>query len=138
MTARLIRLFGIVSLLCVLPATASAVCSTSGGIAMKKETSTTLNVALKIKPGTIPVSAPFQVEITVCDRPARFPTRVTLDAVMPLHQHGMNYKPNVRKLASGRYLADGLLFHMPGLWRFEVAAYLDGRPHRFTHDLHVE
>jgi len=37
---------------------------------------------------------------------------------MPEHRHGMNYRPEVKPLAPGRWRAEGLLFHMPGKWEF--------------------
>ena len=37
---------------------------------------------------------------------------------MPEHRHGMNYKPEVKRLAPGRWRAEGLMFHMPGKWEF--------------------
>ena len=37
---------------------------------------------------------------------------------MPLHRHGMNYRPEVKALAPGRWRVEGLLFHMPGKWEF--------------------
>ena len=35
-----------------------------------------------------------------------------------MHKHGMNYRATVKPLGQGRYTADGLMFHMPGKWRF--------------------
>ena len=46
---------------------------------------------------------------------------------MPVHRHGMNYRPTIRLLGGGRYGVDGLMFHMPGRWRFvfELASGAD-------------
>ena len=30
----------------------------------------------------------------------------------------MNYRPTVQALGDGRFTAEGLVFHMPGRWRF--------------------
>ena len=50
--------------------------------------------------------------------------QLRVDARMPAHQHGMNYKPTVSSTGANRYKADGLMFHMPGRWElmFEVEA----------------
>lgn len=51
-----------------------------------------------------------------------------VDADMPAHRHGMNYRPTVQMGEGGRFEAAGLLFHMPGRWRyrFEVEATAAG------------
>lgn len=43
-----------------------------------------------------------------------------VDARMPAHNHGMNYRPAVAELDNGLLQASGLMFHMPGLWQVEV------------------
>lgn len=77
-------------------------------------------------PGTAPGTAPdiavgrhFVVELQLCPADARL-TKV--DASMPAHRHGMNYRPSLTALGEGRYRAEGLMFHMAGDWelRFEV------------------
>jgi hypothetical protein len=41
---------------------------------------------------------------------------------MPAHDHGLPTSPQVtRELAPGRYLLEGLRFHMNGEWQIEVA-----------------
>lgn len=42
--------------------------------------------------------------------------RVTVLGGMPAHAHGLPTTPEVRALGSGRYLVEGLKFHMPGAW----------------------
>jgi hypothetical protein len=67
----------------------------------------------------IVVGRHFEVELQLCPADARL-TRV--DASMPAHRHGMNYRPSVVNLGEGRYRAEGLMFHMAGDWelRFDV------------------
>ncbi len=83
---------------------------------------TTPGLTLAIVPERwpIPVGRHFSVELTVCaDRPGvALPTLIGLDGDMPLHRHGMNYRATVEPLGAGRYVARGLMFHMPGRWRF--------------------
>ena len=45
------------------------------------------------------------------------PGGLRVDADMPAHRHGMNYRAKVSPKGDGRYVAEGLLFHMPGHWR---------------------
>ncbi len=84
-------------------------------------------------PWPVPVGRPFALDIAVCapmgvspDAPlgAAAPRLLRLDADMPAHRHGMNYRPGITPLGGGRYRAEGLLFHMPGTWRlrFELDA----------------
>lgn len=68
-------------------------------------------------PTPIVANAHFSVEFVVCPRagiPA--PDSVRVDATMPEHRHGMNYRPAIVASGNGRYRADGLLFHMSGRW----------------------
>jgi hypothetical protein len=81
----------------------------------------------------------FSLDIVVCPRDsASLPQALRVDADMPAHRHGMNYRPTVRTLGEGRYRADGLLFHMAGRWRllFELSA--DGRLDRISHEVVLE
>jgi hypothetical protein len=70
-------------------------------------------------PAPIPLNKPFALDIRLCDgRMAEFPQLTAVDARMPAHRHGMNYKPTLTKLDWGHYRAEGLLLHMPGDWEF--------------------
>ena len=61
----------------------------------------------------------FRLEIAVCSREGQ-PTVRTLriDAQMPEHRHGMDYRATVRPQGPERFVAEGLLLHMPGRWEF--------------------
>jgi hypothetical protein len=75
------------------------------------------DVAFATLPSPIATGAHFALEIAVCPRTGALPPRtLAVDAVMPEHRHGMNYRPTVTVLGPGRYRAEGLLFHMPGRW----------------------
>jgi hypothetical protein len=82
-------------------------------------TSHGLTLAIVPERWPITVGRHFSVELTVCaDRPgAALPSLLGLDADMPLHRHGMNYRASIEPLGAGRYVARGLMFHMPGRWR---------------------
>lgn len=67
----------------------------------------------------------FGMDITVCPKAGvTGPVQLRVDARMPAHQHGMNYKPFVKSTAPTQFKAEGLLLHMPGHWElvFEVEA----------------
>ena len=125
------------ALVLVMPTTAVAACGGAGAIPMQGKPDAPFEVSI-LRPETIPISAPFQADVAICAAGAAKPGRVTLDATMPAHKHGMNYKPEISAIAEGRYEVNGLLFHMPGVWRFEVTAYQDGKPFRFSHEVQVQ
>ena len=73
----------------------------------------------RTRPAKIAVGEHFMLELSVCAKEgAKLPERVKLDATMPEHRHGMNYRPTLRLLAPGRYVSEGWMFHMPGRWEF--------------------
>jgi len=59
----------------------------------------------------------FSLEVALCSREGQ-PRISTLrvDAQMPEHQHGMNYRASVRPRGPDRFIVEGLVFHMPGHW----------------------
>ena len=72
-------------------------------------------VAYRTIPEKIEVGKPFRIEVVACHGKVA-PTRIGVDAGMPMHGHGMNYKPSEKVVAPGHSEFDGLLFHMPGSW----------------------
>lgn len=92
----------------------------------------------------VPVPAPlatgqhFALDIAVCPGAgAAPPTALRVDADMPAHRHGMNYRPSVAARGAGLYRAEGLLLHMPGRWRFIFDLALDGRIARVIREVDV-
>lgn len=74
-------------------------------------------------PERIAVGQHFSVELVVCPRTEGATAQVVrVDATMPEHRHGMNYRTTIQPTGGGRHRADGLMFHMPGRWEmvFEV------------------
>ena len=61
-----------------------------------------------------------------------------VDARMPEHRHGMNYRPRVVRKSEGVYVAEGLLFHMPGLWQLMFDVDRGGRMERLMTDIELE
>ena len=93
----------------------------------------------RTRPPRVAVGEFFSVEALVCARGGgSAATGLRVDALMPEHRHGMNYRATVSARGEGRYVAEGLLFHMPGRWQllFDVAS--DARTERLVSDLVVE
>lgn len=87
----------------------------------------------------VPIAAgqQFGVDFVLCAAgPAADEVRV--DAQMPEHRHGMNYRASVRSLGSGSYRADGLLFHMPGRWDLIFDVRRGNKVQRLSQALQVE
>ena len=74
-------------------------------------------LAFKTRPAKIKVGELFSVDVTVCPKKGTV-KGVGVDASMPEHKHGMNYKPTVKKNATEGFTATGMMFHMPGRWQF--------------------
>jgi hypothetical protein len=82
-------------------------------------------LAYRTQPEKIAIGQHFAVELALCAKDgAPTPETVRVDAHMPDHRHGMNYKTTVTSSGAGKYRAEGLMFHMPGRWEyiFEVRA----------------
>jgi YtkA-like len=91
------------------------------------------------RPAPAPVGRHFDVDFVVCAGAAALDaTKIQVDADMPAHRHGMNYRAAVSALGPGVYRAQGLMFHMPGRWRLIFDVALDGRSLRLTRELEVQ
>ena len=96
-------------------------------------------VVFVAQPAPMAVGRHFSLDIVVCARGgASLPLALRVDADMPAHRHGMNYRPTVRALGDGRYRVDGLLLHMAGRWRLLFDLTADGRLERLTHEFELE
>ena len=86
-------------------------------------------------PAKIAVGEQFVLELAACPKSGTaLSERVKLDAQMPEHRHGMNYRPSLKPMGGGRYRSEGWLFHMPGRWEFLFD--VDGE--RLTHSVRIE
>lgn len=86
----------------------------------------------------VPVGRHFDIHFVVCGVTPRSGAMVAVDADMPAHRHGMNYRTRVEKLPGGVYRAHGLMFHMPGTWRVFFDVPLEGRTLRVTREIEVQ
>lgn len=81
-----------------------------------------VEAALVAEPARIVVSEPFALLVTLCGPGT--PALARVDATMPAHRHGMNYRPTLAPAGPGVWRAEGMLFHMAGAW--EVRLDLEG------------
>lgn len=96
-----------------------------------------LQLAFSPTPHPVPLGRHFQLAVQVCPGPGQaWPRTLSVDAEMPAHRHGMNYRPTVHTTIPGRYRVDGLLWHMPGQWRWTFTLDLGdaGTPLRLVHN----
>ena len=84
----------------------------------------------------IKLGQPFSFEFKICDDESNKPDRVTANAMMPAHQHGMNYTPKVTyDRSKQRYHIEGFVFHMPGRWEITISSYRDDSVIHYTQDV---
>lgn len=82
-----------------------------------------VTLAWQAAPARIAVSRPFALQVRLCPSGAKL---LRVDATMPAHRHGMNYRPSVKALDGGRWRVEGLVWHMPGRWELAFDVELDG------------
>jgi hypothetical protein len=74
-------------------------------------------ISVRLEPAVSKVGQFFAVDIVVCRAPAgKTVQTIVVDATMPAHGHGMNYRPAVAQTGEGAFRATGLMLHMPGEW----------------------
>jgi hypothetical protein len=133
---RVRALVGACSLLC---SGAVVACGESLGEFARKIENVHYVVAFRAEPDPIEVGTHFSLDFAVCPRNAAVAARsVRVDARMPEHQHGMNYRPVVVTRAPGAYHADGLMFHMPGRWELYFDVVTESGSERLTATLQLE
>lgn len=90
-------------------------------------------LAFRTQPEKIEIGRHFALELALCAKAgAAAPESVRVDAHMPEHRHGMNYKTTVTSSGAGKYRAEGLLFHMPGRWEYIFEIRAAGATERLT------
>ena len=137
----LLALLGLSALLAApKPAFSQAVaCGDALGSGARRIEDPSLVLVYRLLPEPVPVGKHFAIDFALCPRTgAPLPADVRVDASMPEHQHGMNYRPSVAARGGGVYRAEGLMFHMPGRWElvFELRGR-SGAPLRLVQSLQV-
>ena len=119
------RLVVAVALLGIPCIAAAQACGDTLGKGVARGESKSYVVAWRADPAPIAVSRHFALDIVVCPKTGTvLPKSLMVDATMPAHRHGMNYRPTITTVGAGRFRAEGLMFHMPGAWElaFDVVA----------------
>jgi hypothetical protein len=109
----------------ILAAGSAAACGEQLSGATRRIEDARYEIVFRSAPAPIETGKHFSLDFAVCPRGgAGAPDTVRVDAVMPEHRHGMNYRPVVVARGAGLYRADGLMFHMPGRWeiRFDIVS----------------
>ena len=99
-----------------------------------------LQIAFAPSPAPLPLGRHFALDIVVCAPAGQsLPATLAVDADMPAHRHGMNYRASVTALGDGRFRVEGLMFHMAGRWRllFDLPAADGGAPRRLAQEITV-
>ncbi len=96
-------------------------------------------IAYRWRPDALKVGQFFEAEVIACRAPGPDSVReVVLDAQMPAHGHGMNYRPTGTEIAPGRFRITGLMLHMPGRWRLTFDLMQGDRRTRLSRDVDLK
>ena len=125
------RLFASIALLAAATANAAACTIPDGWTIMQVEQAQSSTIALKLPPTPVKIAKRFSIDILVCADPQPDIGNIRLDATMPAHKHGMNYRPEIKEIADNMYRGSGMFFHMPGEWQISVDLLIDGESRRF-------
>jgi hypothetical protein len=113
-------------------------CGAALGTDVRRIDAAQFQLAYKLLPDPVPVGKHFVIDLVLCPKAnAALPAELRVDATMPEHKHGMNYRPSVKMLAPGQYRAEGLMFHMPGRWELVFELRGSGAPLRLSQSLQV-
>jgi hypothetical protein len=120
----------------VLAAVAAMLCGAAhacGDAGDQLATGMRYTIAYKTAPLPVAMGQHFVIDLTVCPvGKAPMPRTVRVDASMPEHRHGMNYRPTIVAKGPGRYRAEGLLFHMNGRWEIAFDVVSGNETERIT------
>ena len=87
----------------------------------------------------IPVGKHFGLILAVCPKAGEpMPVRLKVDALMPAHRHGMNYRTSVEPVGESTFKVRGLMFHMPGRWRFVFEVDNGPKTERLMHETEIQ
>ena len=126
----------LVALVAAFPAAAQTCADLAGGLKLESDRHL---LAYRTKPDKIAVGQHFAMDLVVCAKASQpAPESLRIDAHMPEHRHGMNYRTTVKPADRGRYLAEGFMFHMPGRWEFIFEVRSGGKTDRVTQSVMLE
>ncbi len=95
-------------------------------------------LAYRTEPEKIKIGEHFAIDLVLCAKEGGAePASIRVDASMPEHRHGMNYRASVTRRGLHQHRAEGLLFHMPGRWEFAFDVQGAGPVERLTNSVIV-
>jgi hypothetical protein len=96
-------------------------------------------IAVRWDPAELKVGLFHMAEVVACSAPGGGPIEaIAIDADMPAHGHGMNYRPKAERIGAGHYRFTGLMLHMPGTWRLTFDLLQGGKRTRLTHEVNLK
>jgi len=133
------RLAAIAICTALMPAVAGAQACPLTAADGERLTGSSVSIAWRAEPAAIPIGRHFSLRLLACTPEQRpFAGTLAVDASMPVHRHGMNYRATVRSEGNGRFVVEGLLFHMPGQWRIAIDADTGSGREHLVADVAVE
>ena len=89
--------------------------------------------------GRLPMARHFALEVQLCDKDGVSAARLQkVDATMPEHRHGMNYRPAITPLGGGRFCVEGMMLHMAGHWQLSFEVLAGKQNLQLTHDVQID
>ena len=89
--------------------------------------------------GHLPMAQHFVLEVQLCDQDRVSAARLQkVDATMPEHRHGMNYRPAITPLGGGRFRVEGMMLHMAGHWQLSFEVLAGKQNLQLTHDVQID
>ena len=95
-------------------------------------------IAYRFEPAEPKVGQFLAMEVVACRAPGAAPVEIAIDATMPAHGHGMNYRPAAVRAGAGHYRFTGLMLHMPGTWHITFDLIQGATRTRLTQELSIE
>jgi hypothetical protein len=96
-------------------------------------------IAYRWEPKDIKVGRFFQAEVVACRMPGqRAISGIVIDAQMPAHGHGMNYRPKAVQVGPDHFRFTGLMLHMAGSWRLTFDVIQGETRTRLSHELNLK
>jgi hypothetical protein len=118
----------------VLSVQAASACAVPEGFA--RLATPEAEIAYRWEPGELRVGRFFAAEVIACRAPGSSRvSEIVLDARMPAHGHGMNYRPRAEQTGPGRFRFTGLMLHMAGTWRLTFDLFQGEQRTRLTQEV---
>lgn len=95
-----------------------------GWVALERVDASSDIAVIDLNVDDITLGQPFSFDFRLCQKGVEKPDRVTANATMPAHKHGMNYNPTVVfDDVTDSFKVEDFVFHMPGEWEIVLSAY---------------